>query len=78
MSSLSRSMVWLTDAGLLDSPAALIPAAQAYDLQCRLTGTKLTPSQLHHALSRGLPSRYDQLFPDQQWTTYLLIDVHPN
>jgi hypothetical protein len=51
---------------------------QAYDLQFRQNNSPLTSSQLQEAFNRGLPRVYDQQFPDQQWTTYLLLDAHPD
>jgi hypothetical protein len=41
-----------------------------------LNDCPLTGSQLQEAFNRGLPRLYDQQFPDQQWTTYLLLDAH--
>lgn len=33
---------------------------------------------LQRILNSGLPVIYDQAFPEQRWTTYLLLDSHPN
>ena len=63
--------------GLLGLVSVITPA-QAYDLHYRLNGTNLSADQLRQALNRGLPTSYDQLFPDQQWSTYLLLDGHPS
>lgn len=59
--------------------AAITASAPAwgYDLQYRQNNSALSAGQLQQALNRGLPSDYDRLFPQQQWTTYLLIDGHP-
>lgn len=50
----------------------------AYDLQFRQNNSPLSGSQLQQAFNRGLPRAYDQHFPEQLWTTYLLIDAHPD
>jgi hypothetical protein len=31
---------------------------------------------LRRIFNNGLPAAYDQGFPDQRWTTYLLLDAH--
>jgi hypothetical protein len=54
------------------------PGAQAYDLQFRQNNSPLNGTQLQQAFNRGLPRAYDQQFPDRQWTTYLLLDAHPD
>jgi len=54
------------------------PGAQAYDLQFRQNNSPLNGTQLQQAFNRGLPRVYDQQFPDRQWTTYLLLDAHPD
>ena len=54
------------------------PAAHAYDLQFRQNNSPLNGAQLQQAFNRGLPRAYDQQFPERQWTTYLLLDGHPN
>lgn len=59
------------------SAISLVPPVQAYDLHYRLNGATLSAEQLRQALNRGLPRSYDQVFPDQQWSTYLLLDGHP-
>jgi hypothetical protein len=59
------------------SAISLVLPVQAYDLHYRLNGANLSAEQLRQALNRGLPRSYDQLFPDQQWSTYLLLDGHP-
>jgi hypothetical protein len=59
------------------STISLVAPVQAYDLHYRLNGGNLSAEQLRQALNRGLPASYDQLFPDQRWSTYLLLDGHP-
>jgi hypothetical protein len=56
--------------------AALVLPARAYDLQYRQNGTSLSASELRRIFNNGLPPAYDQRFPDQRWTTYLLLDAH--
>ena len=56
--------------------AALVLPAQAYDLQYRQNGTSFSASELRRIFNNGLPAAYDQQFPDQRWTTYLLLDAH--
>ncbi len=56
----------------------IIPPAQAYDLQYRQNGVNLSQQQLRTIFSAALPVDYDRNFPDQQWTTYLLVDAHPS
>jgi hypothetical protein len=57
--------------------AALVLPARAYDLQYRQNGTSFSASELRRIFNNGLPAAYDQRFPDQRWTTYLLLDAHP-
>ena len=54
----------------------LFMPAQAYDLQYRQNGTAFSAPQLREIFNRSLPAEYDQRFPDQHWTTYLLLDAH--
>ncbi len=56
--------------------AALALPARAYDLQYRQNGTSFSASELRSIFNNGLPAAYDQRFPDQRWTTYLLLDAH--
>jgi hypothetical protein len=56
--------------------AALVLPARAYDLQYRQNGTSFTAVELRRIYNNGLPAAYDQRFPDQRWTTYLLLDAH--
>ena len=56
--------------------AALALPARAYDLQYRQNGTSFSASELRRIFNNGLPPAYDQRFPDQRWTTYLLLDAH--
>ena len=56
--------------------AALALPARAYDLQYRQNGTSFSASELRRIFNNGLPAAYDRRFPDQRWTTYLLLDAH--
>jgi hypothetical protein len=56
--------------------AALALPARAYDLQYRQNGTSFSASELRRIFNNALPPAYDQRFPDQRWTTYLLLDAH--
>jgi len=56
--------------------AALVLPARAYDLQYRQNGTSFSASELRRIFNNALPAAYDQRFPDQRWTTYLLLDAH--
>ena len=56
--------------------AALALPARAYDLQYRQNGTSFSASELRGIFNGALPAAYDQRFPDQRWTTYLLLDAH--
>lgn len=58
--------------------SSLVLPASAYDLQYRQNGTSFSAAQLREIFNGGLPTEYDRLFPDQRWTTYLLLDAHPN
>lgn len=52
--------------GLAALSVAVITAtssAWGYDLQYRQNNTALSAAQLQQAFNRGLPSAYDQLFP---------------
>ena len=64
-------------AASLISGGLMLPA-QAYDLQVRQNCTTFTASQLREIFNGSLPAQYDQRFPDQRWTTYLLLDAHAN
>ena len=55
---------------------SLVLPAQAYDLQYRQNGTTFSAPQLREIFNQSLPAEYDQHFPDQRWTTYLLVDAH--
>ena len=59
----------------LISGGLLLPA-RAYDLQYRQNGTTFSAPQLRQIFSGSLPAEYDQRFPEQRWTTYLLLDAH--
>ena len=56
--------------------AALMLPARAYDLQFQQNGTSFSASELRRIFNTALPAAYDQRFPDQRWTTYLLLDAH--
>ena len=56
--------------------AALVLPARAYDLHYRQNGTSFSASELRRIFNSALPTAYDQRFPDQRWTTYLLLDAH--
>jgi len=56
--------------------AALVLPARAYDLQYRQNGTSFSATELRGIFNNALPAAYDQGFPDQRWTTYLLLDAH--
>jgi hypothetical protein len=56
--------------------AALALPARAYDLQYRQNGTSFSAGELRRIFNNALPAAYDQRFPDQRWTTYLLLDAH--
>jgi len=53
-----------------------LPPARSYDLQYRQNGVNFNAQQLRTIFSSALPPNYDSNFPDQQWTTYLLVDAH--
>jgi hypothetical protein len=61
-------------AGLIG--AALALPARSYDLQYRQNGTSFSAGELRRIFNNALPAAYDQSFPDQRWTTYLLLDAH--
>jgi hypothetical protein len=56
--------------------AALALPARAYDLHVRQNGTSFSAGELRRIFSNALPAAYDQRFPDQRWSTYLLLDAH--
>ena len=58
--------------------SALVLPARAYDLQYRQNGINFTANQLRLIFNDGLPAEFDRQFPDQRWTTYLLLDAHEN
>ena len=71
--------------GLLPSLAAAALAAaglplsaSAYDLQYPQNNTSFSALDLQRIFNQGLPQAYDQVFPERQWTTYLLLDSHPD
>ena len=60
------------------SAGAIVHPAGAYDLQYRQNNTNFSAAELQRIFNSGLPATYDQAFPEQRWTTYLLLDSHPN
>jgi len=70
-----RSLLSRLAASVLIGAALALPA-RAYDLQYRQNGTSFSASELRRIFNNGLPAAYDQSFPDQRWTTYLLLDAH--
>ena len=56
--------------------ASVTLPSRAYDLQYRQNGTSFSASELRRIFSNALPAAFDQRFPDQRWTTYLLLDAH--
>jgi hypothetical protein len=71
----SRSLLKRLAASVLIGAALVFPA-RAYDLQYRQNGTSFTAVELRRIFNGALPAGYDQRFPDQRWTTYLLLDAH--
>ncbi len=71
-----RLLPLLAAAGLIGG--SLLRAAFAYDLQYRQNNTSFSASDLRRIFNNGLPQSYDLVFPEQQWTTYLLLDSHPD
>jgi len=71
-----RLLPLLAAAGLIGS--SLLRAASAYDLQYRQNNISFSASDLRRIFNNGLPQSYDLVFPEQQWTTYLLLDSHPD
>jgi hypothetical protein len=59
-------------AGAIGQPVA------AYDLQYRQNNTNFSAADLQRIFNSGLPAAYDQAFPEHRWSTYLLLDSHPN
>lgn len=70
-----RSLLSRIAASALFAAALALPA-RAYDLQYRQNGTSFSASELRRIFNNALPAAYDQGFPDQRWTTYLLLDAH--
>lgn len=73
----ARTSIPVITAALLATSAIVQPAA-AYDLQFRQNNTNFSAADLQRIFNSGLPAAYDQAFPEQRWTTYLLLDSHPN
>ena len=72
----SRSLFSRLVASVLVGAALTLPA-RAYDLQYRQNGTSFSAMELRRIFSNALPAAYDQSFPEQRWSTYLLLDAHP-
>ncbi len=73
----SRSLLRCLAAGGLIGAALALPA-RAYDLHFRQNGTSFSANELRRIFSNALPAAYDQRFPEQQWSLYLLLDAHPD
>jgi len=67
--------VWA--AGFLLAGVLALPA-RAYVLQYRQNSTRFTAVQFREIFNRNLPAAYDRSFPEQRWTTYLLLDAQPS
>jgi len=72
-----RSCIPSIAVALLTANAIMQPAA-AYDLQYRQNNSNFSAAELQRIFNSGLPATYDKTFPEQRWTTYLLLDSHPN
>jgi len=71
--SLALALAVLVEAGL----GSAFRPARAYDLHFRQNNSSFSAQEFRQALDQGLPAAYDQIFVDRQWSTWLLIDVHP-
>ncbi len=69
-------LFWQATAVYAVATSLALTPAQAYDLQYRQNGVNFSPQQLRTIFSAALPQSYDRKFPDQQRTTYLLVDAH--
>ena len=68
-------LIRLTASALVGAVLAL--PSRAYDLHFRQNGTSFSAGELRRIFSNALPAAYDRSFPDQRWSTYLLLDAHP-
>ncbi|MFM8260199.1 MAG: hypothetical protein ACKN83_10345 [Vulcanococcus sp.] len=73
MARLTRSL--LLGLAMATAAAAAPPPAPAYDLQYRQNGISFSAPELQRLFNAALPATYDRVFPEQRWTTYLLLDV---
>lgn len=73
---MNSPLFWQATAVYAVATSLALTPAQAYDLQYRQNGVNFSPQQLRTIFSAALPQNYDIKFPDQQWTTYLLVDAH--
>jgi len=71
---LALALAVLVEAGL----GSAFHPARAYDLHFRQNHSSFSAEDFRQALDQGLPAAYDQTFADRQWSTWLLIDVHPD
>ena len=71
---LAFALAVLVEAGLVSGGRP----ARAYDLHFRQNHSSFSAQEFRQALDRGLPAAYDQTFADRWWSTWLLIDVHPD
>ena len=71
---LAFALAVLVEAALVSG----VRPAQAYDLHFRQNHSAFSAEAFRQALDQGLPAAYDQTFIDRQWSTWLLIDVHPD
>jgi len=70
---------WLSCLAVAALATAGLPLpASAYDLQYRQNNTNFSAADLRRIFNSGLPTSYDRVFLEQQWTTYLLLDSHPD
>lgn len=58
--------------------STLVSPARVCNLQYRQNGTNFSAAQLRIIFNAALPTNYDVTFPDQRWTTYLLVHAHPD
>jgi hypothetical protein len=70
---LAFTLAVLVEAGLVSG----VRPARAYDLHFRQNHSSFSGEELRQVFDRALPSAYDQTFADRQWSTWLLVDVHP-
>jgi len=73
-SSLGLAMASLFGIGLTE----LNRPVQAYDLHYRQNNSAIGGKELRRLFDRALPISYVHTFDDRQWSTWLLLDVHPD